>query len=188
LQWEKVPLPKNISIVVADTSVRRSLPDSAYNERRSACETAAQLLGVRSLRDVSVDMFHHNKNKLPRDVAKRAQHVVYEIQRTEQAVHLLNRGDVEAFGRLMNQCHASLRDLYQVSCAELDVMVKIAQSLPGCYGARLTGAGFGGCSVNLVDKNKVEDFTRELAAQFKGRTNKEPKIYVCRAEDGAGIV
>ncbi|HSG42476.1 MAG TPA: galactokinase [Anaerolineales bacterium] len=188
LEWEPIPLPRDVSIVIADTSVPRSLSDSAYNERRSACETAVQLLDVESLRDVAVDLFHKNKTVLPQDVAKRAQHVVEEIQRTEQSVHLLQMGNVKAFGRLMNQCHESLRDLYEVSCPELDVMVEIAQSLPGCYGARLTGAGFGGCTVNLVADDKVEDFSRELAVQYKGRTDKEAKIYVCRADEGAGIV
>jgi galactokinase len=188
LEWEAIPLPGDVSIVIADTSVRRSLSDNAYNERRSACETAAQMLGVQSLRDVNMGDFYRNKNRLPQDVSKRAQHVVEEIQRTEQSVHLLNRGNVAAFGRLMNQCHASLRDLYEVSCAELDAMVEIAQSLPGCCGARLTGAGFGGCTVNLVKKDKVEDFTRVLAQEYSVRMNKKAKIYVCHAEDGAGVV
>jgi galactokinase len=188
LEWQAVPLPENVAIVIADTSVPRSLSNSAYNERRSACEEAARLLGVKSLRDVRLDEFHRDKNKLPEIVARRARHIVEEIQRTEQAVFLLQQGNIKAFGRLMNEGHVSLRDLYEVSCPELDVMVRVAQSLPGCHGARLTGAGFGGCTVNLVEVKEAGNFTRELALQYERKTNRKPKIYICRAEDGAGIV
>jgi galactokinase len=188
LEWQTVPLPEDIAIVVADTAVPRSLSDSAYNERRSACEEAARLLGVRSLRDVSVAEFQRNKTKLPELVARRAQHVVEEIQRTEQAVFLLKQGNGRAFGRLMNEGHESLRNLYEVSCLELDVMVNIARALDGCYGARLTGAGFGGCTVNLVAQNKADDFARELAIRYTRETDRIPSVYICRAEDGAGIV
>jgi galactokinase len=188
LEWQTVPLPKDIAIVIADTSVPRSLSNSAYNERRSACEEAARLLGVTSLREVGVDEFHRSKNRLSETVARRARHVVEEIQRTEQAAFLLQQGNIKAFGRLMNECHVSLRDFYEVSCPELDVMVGIAQSLSGCYGARLTGAGFGGCTVNLVDVKEAENFTRDLAMQYEHKTNRKSKIYICRAEDGAGIV
>jgi galactokinase len=188
LEWQAVPLPQDVAIVVADTAVPRSLSDSAYNERRSACEEAARLLGAGSLRDVPVDDFFRHKNKMPESIARRAQHVVEEIQRTEQAVHLLRQGDVKAFGRLMSECHVSLRDLYEVSCPELDVMVQIAHGLNGCYGARLTGAGFGGCTVNLVARNEAESFARALAYRYGRETDKEPKVYICRADDGAGVV
>lgn len=188
LEWQAVPLPEDIAIVVADTAVPRSLSDTAYNERRSACEEAALLLGTKSLRDVNVAEFQRNKNKLPELAARRAQHVVEEIQRTEQAVFLLKQGNVKAFGRLMNECHESLRDLYEVSCLELDVMVNIARSLEGCYGARLTGAGFGGCTVNLVAQSAAKAFANELASRYTRETNRIPSVYICRAEDGAGMV
>ena len=187
LQWRTVPLPQDVAIVVADTAVPRSLSESAYNERRSACEEAARLLGARSLRDVSVSEFQRNKHKLPKLVARRAQHVVEEIQRTEQSIFLLQQGNVVAFGRLMNECHKSLRDLYEVSCLELDVMAEIARSLDGCYGARLTGAGFGGCTVNLVAQSAVEPFAKELADQYTRKTGKIPSVYICRAAEGAGV-
>jgi galactokinase len=188
LEWQTVPLPQDVAIVVADTAVPRSLSDSAYNERRSACEEAARLLGAKSLRDVRVDDFHRNKKRLPEIVARRAQHVVEEIQRAEQSVFLLQQNNVKAFGRLMNECHDSLRDLYEVSCPELDMMVNIARELDGCYGARLTGAGFGGCTVNLVAQGETEAFARALAYRYARETNKDPKVYICRAEDGAGVV
>ena len=188
LEWQPVPLPAGVSIVVADTAVPRSLSTSAYNERRLACEEAARLLGAKSLRDVSVAEFHRSKSKLPELVARRAQHVVEEIQRTEQAVFLLKQGNTQAFGRLMNECHDSLRDLYEVSCPELNVMVNLARELDGCYGARLTGAGFGGCTVNLVAQSAAETFARELARRYERATNKEPRVYICHADDGAGVV
>jgi galactokinase len=187
-EWQTVPLPNDIAIVVADTAVPRSLSDSAYNERRSACEEATRLLGAKSLRDVSVANFHRNKNKLPELVARRAEHVVEEIQRTEHAVFLLQQDNVRAFGCLMNECHESLRNLYEVSCPELDIMVNIARSLDGCYGARLTGAGFGGCTVNLVAQTEAETFAKALAERYTQETNKIPNVYICRAADGAGVV
>ncbi len=187
-EWQIVPLPNDVAIVVADTAVPRSLSDSAYNERRSACEEAARLLGAKSLRDVRVDDFHRNKNRLPELIARRAQHVVEEIQRAEQSVFLLGQNNVQAFGRLMNECHDSLRDLYEVSCPELNVMVNLARELDGCYGARLTGAGFGGCTVNLVAQSAAENFAQELAQRYQRETNREPRVYICHADDGAGVV
>jgi galactokinase len=145
------------------------------------------LLGAKSLRDISVPEFHRQKSKLLALVARRAQHVVEEIQRTEQAVFLLRQGNAQAFGRLMNECHESLRDLYEVSCPELDVMVSLASELEGCFGARLTGAGFGGCTVNLVAQTAAESFAKELATRYTRETAKIPSVYICRAEDGAGM-
>jgi len=188
LEWQTVPLPPEVAIVIADTAVPRSLTSSAYNDRRAACEQAARLLKVDSLRDISVSQFHQKKNILPEVVARRAQHVVEEINRTEQAVYLLRQGNITAFGRLMNECHGSLRDLYEVSCPELDMMASLAQSFPGCYGARLTGAGFGGCTVNLVAQQEVESFSHELASHYEYGTGRKPKIYICRGADGAGPI
>lgn len=193
LEWRSLPLPVGVSIVIADTSVRRKLTSGAYNNRRAACEEAVRLLkrdlpAIRSLRDVGVEDFNRFERNLPGEVAKRARHVVEEIERTKQARVLLEAGDVGSFGRLMNQCHVSLRDSYEVSCPELDAMVEIAQSLDGCLGARLTGAGFGGCTVNLVLREQVEEFSRSLAKKYKAKTNLEPEVYACRASRGAGLM
>jgi galactokinase len=193
LEWQSVPLPPNVAIVIADTSVRRSLTTSAYNDRRAACEEAVRLLkeklpGVQSLRDVSVEDFNRFSSNLPAEVKQRAQHVVEEIERSRQAVELLGKEDVVQFGKLMNECHASLRDLYEVSCPELDVMAKIAQSLPGCYGARLTGAGFGGCTVNLVARDSAQVFAKALAADYEQQTGLHPEIYICQASAGAEVL
>jgi galactokinase len=193
LEWQEVPLPAEVAIVVADTTVRRKLTSGEYNNRRTACEQAVSLLsarlpGIRSLRDVRPDEFNRQAGLLPAEVAKRARHVVEEIERTRAAIPLLRAGDAGAFGRLMNDCHASLRDLYEVSIPELNVMVEMAQSLPGCYGARLTGAGFGGCTVNLVARDAAGAFARALAAGYQARTNLRPEIYICRASGGAGLM
>lgn len=192
LDWQPLPLPPGASIVIADTSVRRSLANSAYNERRASCEQAVRLLGknlpgIRALRDVSVDEFNQHAGLLPEQVARHARHVVEEIERTRTAIDLLRGGDASAFGELMNACHASLRDLYEVSCPELDSMAAIAQSLEGCYGARMTGGGFGGCTVNLVETERVSAFTRALAYRYQMETGKVPQIYVTHAAQGAGL-
>jgi galactokinase len=193
LEWITLPLPHDVAIIVADTTVRRKLTSGEYNKRRSACEEAVRLLkqdlpGIRSLRDVKPDDFNRLAGKLPEEVEKRARHVVEEIQRSDQSQALLQAGDIQSFGSLMNECHVSLRDLYEVSCPELDVMVNIAQSLDGCYGARLTGAGFGGCTVNLVAIEKADRFVDALAKGYETQTGLHPEIYVTRASNGAELM
>jgi galactokinase len=192
LEWSPLPLPQKTVIVVADTTVRRSLTDSAYNERHASCDEAVRILqeflpGIYSLRDVSPEQFQLYADRLPPLVAKRARHVVEEIVRTEQAPGLLGKNDAAGFGELMNLCHASLRDLYEVSCPELDTMAALARTLPGCYGARLTGAGFGGCTVNLVDTTLSGSFAAQLAAGYEKATDHHPEVFICRAVDGAGV-
>jgi galactokinase len=193
LEYRSLPLPTDTLIVVADTSVRRKLSSGGYNERRAACEQAVRLLsqelpGIQALRDVSVESFNHLSHLLPRPVEKRARHVVEEIERTRQAIPLLERGETRQFGRLMNACHTSLRNYYEVSTPELDTMVEIAQSLPGCLGARLTGAGFGGCTVNLVVYDQTVAFARSLGPEYEWRTGLHPEIYICQASQGAGLL
>jgi galactokinase len=192
LEWQTLPIPENVAIVIADTSVRRKLTASGYNERRAACEEAVKILskdlpGIKALRDVSMEDFNRLSGQLPMMVEKRARHVVEEIDRSQRAIPLLKEGNIREFGLIMNACHASLRDYYEVSIPELNAMVDIAQGLPGCYGARLTGAGFGGCTVNLVDKPDVDVFAAELAAHYRERTGLKPEIYICHASDGARI-
>jgi galactokinase len=193
LEWKTIPLPGEVSIVIADTTVRHKLTSGEYNKRRSACEEAVRLLKpdlpeIRSLRDVSVEAFNRYASNLPEEVYKRARHVVEEIERSRQAEPLLEAGDVRHFGKLMNQCHVSLRDLYEVSCPELDVMVSVAQSLDGCYGARLTGAGFGGCTVNLVSRESADTFANALAKGYTSQTGLRPEIYITQASNGAEVL
>ena len=193
LDWRTLPIPENISIVIADTSVRRKLASSGYNERRQACEDAvrilsSELIGIKSLRDVNLENFNRLCHKLPEVVEKRARHVVEEIDRTSRAIPMLENGHIREFGQMMNECHASLRGLYEVSIPELDAMVEIAQHLTGCYGARLTGAGFGGCTVNLVEKSAADEFADKLAKRYNTITKLMPQIYICRASDGARLI
>ena len=193
LEWHTLPLPNDIAIVIADTKMRRTLTSGEYNKRRADCEEAVRILsealpGIKSLRDVSVDAFNQHASRLPERVEKRARHVVEEIERSARAIPLLKEGNMEEFGKLINQCHASLRDLYEVSIPELDTMARVAQSLPGCYGARLTGAGFGGCTVNLVARESVDVFSKALAAGYEDETGFPPEIYICSASNGAELI
>ncbi|MEO7840647.1 MAG: galactokinase, partial [Anaerolineales bacterium] len=193
LEWKTIPLPEDIAIVIADTTVRRKLTAGEYNKRRAACEEAVRLLQqelpkIQSLRDVSVEDFNRYSAKLPDEVSKRARHVVEEIERSKQAEALLAAGNIQRFGELMNECHISLRDLYEVSCPELDTMVRVAQSHEGCYGARLTGAGFGGCTVNLVAHEMADGFARSLAKDYEADKGLTPEIYITRASNGAELL
>ena len=193
LEWTTIPMPEQAVIVIADTTVRRKLTSGEYNQRRLECEKAVRLLsehlsGIRSLRDVSLPDFNRLAGQLPPVIEKRARHVVEEIERTTQARLLLEQGDIVRFGQLMNACHASLRDLYDVSSFELNAMVEIAQSLPGCLGARLTGAGFGGCTVNLVEISHSTEFSRLLKQRYQAITGLVPEIYATQASNGAGLV
>ncbi len=189
---EAIPLPGDLAIVIADSGVPRSLAGSAYNERRASCEQAVRILsefipGITSLRDISILDFNRFANRLPEVIRLYARHVVEEMARVEEAVAALKAGDVDAFGRLMLAGHASLRDLYLVSTPELDALVEIARDQPGCWGARLTGAGFGGCTVNLVRSQDVNTFIRQLSENYQQATGKTAQITVCRASQGAAV-
>ncbi len=192
LDWKPVPLPPGSVIVIANSGVRRSLAGSAYNDRRAACEEAvrglqAHLPEIRALRDVSPADFERYAPTLRATAAQRARHVVYECDRVNRAMELLSAGDAAAFGQLMYATHASLRDLYEVSCPELDVLVETASRLPGCWGARLTGAGFGGCTVNLVAEEQAQAFIEGLKAGYVQAAGREAEVYLCRASQGAHI-
>ena len=192
LAWQPVRLPAGTAIVVADSGMRRSLASSAYNDRRAACEKAVELLrrhlpDIQSLRDVSSVELAAYSAFLPEEVRRRAEHVVKEIHRVEQATHALQRNDAKAFGAMMFACHKSLRDLYEVSIPELDALVEIAHDLPGIYGARLTGAGFGGCTVNLIEAAQAEAFISGLLRGYEQRTGREAKVYLCQASAGVEV-
>jgi len=192
LDWRTVPLPPGAVIVIADSKVRRSLANSAYNERRASCEEAVRLLtpalpGIHALRNVTPAQFQANMHLLPPMVAKRAQHVVEECARVDEAIVKLEAGDAAGFGQLMYAGHASLRDLYEVSVPELDKLVEIASGLPGCLGARLTGAGFGGCTVNLVEESRAPEFIEKLKQGYYEATGKSADVYLCRASQGPQV-
>ncbi|GIV83392.1 MAG: galactokinase [Candidatus Roseilinea sp.] len=185
LAYELTPMPKGVTVLVVDTSMPRSLAASAYNERRAQCEAAARLLDAPALRDVSVETFERRRSELPDLIARRAAHVIYENRRVLDAVAALRANDVATFGRLMNQSHASLRDAYEVSSEALDAVVEIAQRVPGVHGARMTGAGFGGCAIALVDDAQVGALTQAVLREYPQRVGREPKVYACVASNGA---
>ncbi|MDX2077172.1 MAG: galactokinase [bacterium] len=191
LETRLAPLPPNTRIVILDTMTRRELVDSLYNERRQQCETAAKLLGVRALRDVSSAELKANAKKLDATILKRATHIVSENERTLEAVDAMLAGDAKRLGNLMYQSHMSLRDYFEVTkmphrIDALDIMVQRARRHPACLGARMTGGGFGGCAVALVSDDAVDDFCRAVSDMYIEQTHITPNIYVCSAVNGAG--
>jgi len=179
----------NGAMVVCNTNMKHELASSAYNQRRAECEQGVELLRerlpeIRALRDVSVADFEECENKLPEPVRRRCRHIVTENDRTLKAAEALERGDLEQLGELMRQSHKSLRDDYEVSCRELDLMVEIALSQDGVFGARMTGGGFGGCTINVVRETNVKSFTEAVAEEYRAATQITPDIYVVRAADG----
>ncbi len=188
LDLQAVPLPPDTVVIILDTATRRGLVDSAYNERRSQCEAAARFFNVKALRDVSVEQFTARANELDPITRRRARHVITENDRTLRAVEAMRRGDAVELGQLMNASHVSLRDDFEVSSAELNVMVAAAQRHSECYGARMTGAGFGGCAVALVRADTARDFVHGVSTDYRAATGRTPNIYVCRATNGAEII
>jgi len=187
LETRPVPLPAGTAVVVLDTGTRRELVTSAYNERRAQCEAASQLFGVGALRDVSVEQLTREGGRLAPLTLRRARHVVTENARTMEAAEAMAGGDAPLLGRLMYASHVSLRDDFEVSSPALDVMVEAARAA-GCIGARMTGAGFGGCAVALVAEGDAEAFTEQVARRYAAEAGQAPAAYVCRATDGAAVV
>ena len=185
LETMLVPLPSATKVVILDTTVQRGLVDSKYNERRSQCEEAAAYLGKPALRDVSLEAFIKVAPELAPLTRKRARHVVTEDTRTLQAVEAMRAGDAVKLGLLMNASHDSLRDDFEVTVSQLDAIVEIARGQDGCFGARMTGAGFGGCAVALVAEDSAETFTQAVATQYGATTGLIPNIYVCVPTQGA---
>lgn len=193
LEYKHVPLNlQDILLVICNTNVKRELASSEYNKRRAECEKGVEILqqwmpGISSLRDVTLEHFKKYEAELPNITQKRCRYVVEENTRVENAVSALTAKDLDTFGKLMNASHAGLRDEYEVSCDELNVLTDIAQSIDGVIGARMTGAGFGGCTVNLVEKNSVDELRNRVLEEYPKHTNIHPDIYVCNAGDGARI-
>lgn len=188
LAHKLVPLPPKTVVVVLDTATRRGLVGSAYNERRTQCEAAAKFFGVKALRDVSVAQFNAKASQLDEMTRKRARHVVTEDDRTERAAAAMAAGDAKLLGRLMDESGESLRVDFEVTNKELDAIVACAQRADGCIGARMTGAGFGGCAVALVATDKADGFVKTVAADYQKTTSLKPNVYVCRPSDGAAVV
>ena len=185
LETTPVPIPPEVAVVILDTATRRGLVDSAYNQRRAECESAADFFQVPSLRDVGPELFERLASELDEPARRRALHVITENDRTLQAVEAMRRGDLCALGVLMSKSHASLRDDYEVSSDALNAIVQSAQLHEACFGARMTGGGFGGCAVAIIDCRAEEDFVRCVAADYHEKTSNTPAVYVCRAANGA---
>ena len=191
LEYQRLPLPRGAAMIICNTMVKHELSGGEYNVRREQCEAGVQILAkaypeVRALRDVSVGQLEAQRREMPELIYKRCLHVVQENDRVVETVQRLRGGDMELVGQLMGESHASLRDLYEVSCAELDAMVKSAQGLPGFIGGRMTGGGFGGCTVNLVEEADAAEFAEKIAERYHGKVGIAPNVYVCSAADGAG--
>ncbi len=188
LQVTPVPLPPDVSLLILDTGKRRELSNTEYGLRRTQCERAAQLLGVRALRDVTVKQLEEAAAFLPEVIYKRAMHVVQEDVRTLATVEALRANDMPTVGRLLNEGHASLRDLFEISIYELDVMAELAQHAPGCYGARMMGGGFGGAVIALAPNDKAESIAAQVADGYRSQTGLEAIIYLGHAGPGSGLV
>jgi len=190
LEHEFVKLPADVQLVICNTMVRHELSSSKYNERRAECEEGVRILRsalpeVRALRDVTLSELEDHRQNITPKVFARCRHVITENGRVKRAVEALHKGDTAALGPLLEDSHRSLRDDYEVSCRELDLMVEIAGAQCGLIGARMTGGGFGGCSINLVESAAVSDFRRNVVAAYSSKTGLTPDIYVSPASEGA---
>jgi galactokinase len=190
LEHKFVKLPADLQLVICNTMVRHELASGEYNARRAECEEGVRILrivlpAIRALRDVTLSQLEEHLRILPPKVFARCRHVITENARVQSAVRAFHSGDAKALGPLLEDSHRSLRDDYEVSCKELDLMVEIAIAQPGLIGARMTGGGFGGCTINLVQSAAVHDFRRNVAAAYSSRTGLSPEIYVSPASEGA---
>ena len=190
LDFRLLPLPDNVRLIICNTMVKHELASGAYNERREQCEAGVKILAthfqdVTALRDATLEQLDTVKDELPEVVYRRCRHVITENARVLAASEALEKGDLNKFGRLMAESHLSLRDDYEVSSVELDLMVEFARRVEGVYGARMTGGGFGGSTVNLVAVERVEEFREHVAQWYEEAMKVRPEIYVCNAADGA---
>ncbi len=188
LETRSAPLPPDTAVVILDTNTRRGLVDSKYNERREQCESAARHFGLAALRDIDVETFAEREHELDALRRKRARHVITENERTLRARDAMNAGDANTLGSLMIESHISLRDDFEVSSAALDAIVECANADYACYGARMTGAGFGGCAVALVRADAAASFAENARDCYAGATGKEAIIYITNASKGAETI
>ena len=191
LKFEYAPIElEDAKIIITNSKVKHSLVDSAYNDRRQECADALAALqkdlDIESLGELSPEEFEANKGLITDPVQlKRAKHAVYENQRTIDAVASLRAGDIARFGELMNQSHISLRDDYAVSCEEIDILVDLAWKIPGVIGSRITGGGFGGCTVSIVKNDSVDTFIESIGKAYKEKVGHEAEFYTVQIGDGA---
>lgn len=192
LAYEQVPIPHATRLVICNTKVKHELSSGEYNRRREECEEAVKVLsktypGIQSLRDVSPEQLAAAATSLPPLLYKRSAHVITENERVIRAAESFRAGDLRSVGDLMRASHRSLRDDYEVSCRELDLMVEAAEGLPGFYGGRMTGGGFGGCTVNLVEEKHANLFAQQIAERYRRATGIFPDVFVCWPANGAAL-
>ena len=187
LEYTPVAIPDAVRIVIFDSNTRRDLVDSSYNERRQQCEQAAHFFGLSSLRDLDTDELDQAAEKLPLEVYRRARHVLSENNRVKDAYSAMQKNDSARLGAILCDGHLSLRDDFAISRLEIDTLVEIASSYEHCYGARMTGGGFGGCIVSLVDPDAVQAFIETTTLQYKKETGLEAKCYSTSAQDGVSV-
>lgn len=194
LQYEYAPVVlEDAKIVIINSKVKHSLVDSAYNDRRNECETALkelqEVVAVKTLGDLTEEAFEKHKDAIKSEIRqKRARHAVYENQRTIRAVEALKENRIEEFGKLMNESHRSLRDDYEVSCKEIDILVDLAWETEGVIGSRITGGGFGGCTVSIVKNDAVDGFIKNIGEQYLAKVGHEAEFYVVDIGDGARVL
>ena len=194
LQYEYAPVVlEDAKIVIINSKVKHSLVDSAYNDRRNECETALkelqEVVAVQTLGDLTEEAFEKHKDAIKSEIRqKRARHAVYENQRTIRAVEALKENRIEEFGKLMNESHRSLRDDYEVSCKEIDILVDLAWETEGAIGSRITGGGFGGCTVSIVKNDAVDGFIKNIGEQYLAKVGHEAEFYVVDIGDGARVL
>jgi galactokinase len=189
LDYRLLPIGDDARLVICNSMVRHSIAKGEYNQRRAECETGARYFaqrrkGVTALRDVTLEELARHQQDLPDKIMQRCRHVISENTRVLEAAEALEGGNLDRFGQLMKQSHQSLRDDFEVSCSELDLLVNLAEHEPGVYGARMTGGGFGGCTVNLVKKAYVDAFEAAVSQGYQKQTGIKPDIYICAAADG----
>jgi len=190
LSYQLAPIPENVALVIANTMVKHSVAGSGYTSRRASVEEACRILAthrpeIKFLRDATVADLERWGHEISAEDLKRARHVITENDRTVAAAAALKAGDLKTLGRLMREAHISYSQDFEASCAEADTMVDLAQDLPGLIGARLTGGGFGGCTINLVDKDQARQFAQTLGERYAKATGITPEIHICHASDGA---
>lgn len=194
LEYEYHPFEReDLRIVLCNTMVSHSLASSEYNRRRSECEEGVKIFrrhnsGIKSLRDANIDLIEEYKSKLTADVYNRCKYVVCENERLINGCMDLDRNDFISFGNRMYQSHEGLRDLYEVSCKELDFLVEVASGLKGVFGSRMTGGGFGGCTINIIEHDKVNEFISEVSGKYQMEFGKKPDTYICTIENGTGLL
>ena len=190
LSFRLAPIPENVALVIANTMVKHSVAGSGYTTRRAEVEEACAILAthrpeIKFLRDATMADLEAWGHEIPPNSLKRARHIITENQRTVEAAEALLRHDLPTLGKLMHEAHVSYSQDFEASCAEADTMVDLAQDLPGLIGARLTGGGFGGCTINLVDKDSAATFAQALKARYRQATGIDPEIHICHASAGA---